>query len=87
MTICVADYTSSMLSRLFSDGLFNLADSFLNPSVVPFSSASSFQVRVFVKLTRFLLYCAFDFVEIACGLIVRARFRHDSLLCSGVGFN
>jgi hypothetical protein len=76
-----------MLVRLFSDSLFNLADSFLNFSVILFSSAVNFQVGVSGKLTRLLLDCAFDFVEIACCLIIRARFHNDSLLCSGVDFN
>ena len=72
---------SSMLVRLFSDSLFNLADNFLNFSGILFSSAVNFQVWVFGKLARLLLDCAFDFVEIACCLIVRAGFHHDSLLC------
>src|ERR1022692_202712 len=78
---------SSMLVRLFSDSLFNLADSLLNFPGILFSSAVSFQVGVFGKLARLLLDCAFDFVEIACCLIVRAGFHHDSLLCLVVGFN
>src|ERR1017187_6820849 len=76
-----------MLVRLFSDILFNLADNFLNFSVILFGSAVIFQVGVSSKLARLLLDCAFDFVEIACCLIVRARFHHDSFLCSAVGFN
>ena len=76
-----------MLVRLFSDSLFNLADNFLNFSGILFSSAISFQVGVFGKLARLLLDCAFDFVEIACCLIVRAGFHHDSLLLLVVGFN
>ena len=65
---------SSMLIRLFSDSLFNLADNFLNFSVILFSSAVSFQVGVLGKLAGVLLDCAFDFVKRACCLIVRARF-------------
>ena len=76
-----------MLIRLCSDSLFNLADNFLNFSGILFSSAISFQVGVLGKLAGLLLDCAFDFVKLACCLIVRARFHHDSLLCLVVGFN
>src|ERR1035438_10821462 len=76
-----------MLIRLCSDSLFNLADSLLNFSGILFSLAISRQVGVRGKLAGLLLDCAFDFVEIACCLIVRAGFHHDSLLWSVVGFN
>src|ERR1019366_1394456 len=70
---------SSMLIRLCSDSLFNF-------SGILFSSAISFQVGVLGKLAGLLLDCALDFVKLACCLIVRARFHHDSLLCSVVAF-
>ena len=70
-----------MLVRLFSDSLFNLADSLLNFSGIIFSLAVSRQVRVAGKFAGLLLDCAFDFVKLACCLIVRAGFHHDSLLC------
>ena len=73
-----------MLIRLCSDSLFNLADSLLNFSGILFSSAISFQVGVLGKLAGLLLDCAFDFVKLACCLIVRAGFHYDSLLCSVV---
>jgi len=58
----------------FSDSLFNLADEAFWTFPSFFScSAVSFQVRVSGKLTRLLFDCAFDFVEIACGLIVPAQ--------------
>ena len=77
---------SSMRVRLFSDSLFNLADSLLNFPDILFSSAISFQVGVLGKLAGLLLDCAFDFVKLACCLIVRAGFHRDSLLCLVVGF-
>src|ERR1039458_8653833 len=77
---------SSMLIRLCSDSLFNLADSLLNFSGILFSSAISFQVGVLGKFAGLLLDCAFDFVKLACCLIVRAGFHYDSLLCLVVGF-
>ena len=76
-----------MLIRLCSESLFNLADNLLNFSGILFSSAISFPVGVLGNLAGLLLDCAFDFVEIACCLIVRAGFHHDSLLCYVVGFN
>src|ERR1039457_822803 len=72
---------SSISICLCSDSLFNLADSLLNFSGILFSSDISFQVGVLGKLAGLLLDCAFDFVKLACCLIVRARFHHDSLLC------
>src|ERR1019366_3746522 len=75
---------SSMLIRLCSDSLFNLADSLLNFSGILFCSAISCQVGVLGKLAGLLLDCAFDFVKLACCLIVRAGFHRGSLLCSVV---
>jgi hypothetical protein len=72
---------SSMLIRLCSDSLFNLADNLLNFSGILFSSAISFQVGVLGNLAGLLLDCAFDFVKLACCLIVRAGFHYDFLLC------
>src|ERR1017187_990519 len=76
-----------MLTRLFSDGLFNLADKALNFACVFLDSAISFQVGTASKVACLLLNCAFDFVELACCLIVCARFHHGSLLCSVVAFD
>src|SRR5664280_1291718 len=76
-----------MLIRLFSDSLFNLADKALNFASVFLSSTISLQVGVAGKFAGLLPDCAFDFVKLACCLIVRARFHHGSLLCLVVGFN
>jgi hypothetical protein len=71
-----------MLIRLFADSLFDLANPVLNFAGILFSSAISFQVGFVGKLADFLLDCSFDFVELACGFIVRARFHHEFLLYS-----
>src|SRR5664279_2514327 len=76
-----------MLIRLFSDSLFNLADKALNFASVFLSSTISLQVGVAGKFAGLLPDCAFDFVKLACCLIVRARFHHGSLLCSVVVFD
>src|ERR1019366_3776845 len=76
-----------MLIRLFSDSLFNLADKALNFASVLLSSAIGLQVGAAGKFAGLLLDCAFDFVELACCLIVCARFHHDSLFCSVVAFD
>src|SRR5271157_4764125 len=63
------------------------ADPALNFAGILFSPAISFQVGVPGKLADFLLDCSVDFVELACCLIVRARFHHEFLLRSEVGFS
>src|SRR5208337_5042747 len=69
-----------MLIRLLPDGFFNRADPVLNFAGVLFSSAISFQIGVLGKLANLLLHSAFDFVELACCFVVRARFHHVFLL-------
>src|ERR1035438_4997564 len=71
---------------LFSDSLFNLADKTLNFASIFLSSAIGLQVGATGKFAGLLLDCAFDFVELACCLIVCARFHHGSLLCWVVAF-
>ena len=65
---------------LFSDSLFNLADKALNFASVFLSSAIGLQVGAAGKFAGLLLDCAFDFVELACCLIVCARFHFSPLL-------
>ena len=72
---------------LFSDSLFNLADKALNFASIFLSSAIGLQVGAAGKFAGLLPDCAFDFVKLACCLIVRARFHNDSLLCSVVVFD
>ena len=76
-----------MLFRLCSNGFFNLADGVLDFSGILFSSAISLQIGVLRDLAGRLPDYAFDFVKLACCLIVCARFHHDSLFCSVVAFN
>src|ERR1039458_6698272 len=71
---------------LFADSLFNLADKALNFASISLSSAIGLQVGVAGKCAGLLPDCAFDFVKLACCLIVRARFHHGSLLCWVVAF-
>jgi hypothetical protein len=75
-----------MVMYLLSYSLFNLAGNVLDFSGILFSSAISLQVRVAGKFAGLLPDCAFDFVKLACRLIVRAQFHYDSLLCSVVAF-
>src|ERR1017187_1429679 len=77
---------SSLLIRLCSDSLFNLADNLLNFSDILFSSAISFQVGVLGNLAGLLLDCAFDFMKLACCLIVRAGFHQWFSPLLGGGF-
>jgi hypothetical protein len=72
---------------LLSDDFFNLADPVLNFAGILLSSALGFQIRVLGKLANVFLDFPFDFVELACCLIVRARFHHEFLLCFAAGFN
>jgi len=76
-----------MLIRLLPDGFFNLAEPVLNFAGIFFSPAISFQVRVLGELANFLLDSSFDFVELTCCLIVRARFHHEFLPCFAAGPN
>ena len=76
-----------MLIRLFSDSLFNLAAPVMNFACILFGSAISFQIKVLGKLADFLFDCSFNFVELACCFIVRARFHQEFLLCSVIGSN
>jgi hypothetical protein len=68
--------------RLLSHSLFNLADNVLHFPGILFSFAISRQVGIAGKFAGLLFDCAFDFVKLACCLILRARFHHDSLLCA-----
>src|SRR5271165_7137476 len=60
---------------LLPDDLFNLADPVLNFADVLFSPTLSFQVGVVCYLPDCFLDCSFDFVELACCFVVRARFH------------
>jgi len=65
---------------LISNNLLNLADNFLDFSGILLIPAVSLQVRISGKFAGLLPDCAFDFVQLACGLIVRALFHFDSRL-------
>ena len=74
-----------MVVRLLSNSLFNLADNVLHFSGILFSLAVSRQVGVVGMFAGLLSDCAFELVKLACCLIFRAQFRHDSLLCVDAG--
>jgi hypothetical protein len=69
-----------MVMRLLSHGLFNLADKVLHFSGNLFRLAVGGQVGVAGKFAGLLPDRAFEFVKLACGLILCARFDHDFLL-------
>jgi hypothetical protein len=76
-----------MLICLIPDSLFNLADKALNFSGGFLSFTFIFQVGIPGQFSGLLLDRAFDFMDLARRLIVRAWFHGEVLLRSVAGTN